>query len=93
MQCGAPLFPQVCHATWQISLAEERSVSMMAAMETRYVIRPDGRGYTVRDLWSGEPARLAGSPQVGLSQDDAEHTANLLNRISAEDGAEHLTNA
>jgi hypothetical protein len=54
---------------------------MMAAMETRYVIRPDGQGFTVRDLWSDEPARPAGSPQVGLSQDDAEHTADLLNRV------------
>ena len=49
-------------------------------MEARYVIRPDDRGYTVRDLRSGEPACLAGRPQVGLSQDDAEHTAELLNR-------------
>lgn len=53
-------------------------------MDQRYVIRPDSQGYTVRDLWSGEPARLAGSPQTGLSQDDAEHTADLLNRTSAE---------
>lgn len=63
---------------------------MMPAMETRYVIRPDDQGYTVRDLWSGEPARLAGSPQVGLSQDDAEHTADLLNHTTAQaDGAQH----
>ncbi len=63
------------------------AASMMAAMDTRYVIRPDAQGYTVRDLWSGEPARLAGSPQVGLSQDDAEHTADLLNRTTVEDGS------
>jgi len=56
----------------------------MPAMDARYVIRPDDQGYTVRDLWSGEPARLAGRPQVGLSQDDAEHTAELLNRTLAE---------
>jgi hypothetical protein len=56
--------------------------SMMPTMETRYVIRPDGQGYTVRDLWTGEPAHLAGAPQVGLSQDDAEHTAELLNSAS-----------
>lgn len=63
---------------------------MMQTMETRYVIRPDDQGYTVRDLWSGEPARLAGSLQIGLSQDDAEHTAELLNRTIAEvGGAEH----
>ncbi len=60
----------------------ELGPSMMPTMETRYVIRPDGQGYTIRDLWSGEPARLAGSPQVGLSQGDAEHTADLLNSAS-----------
>lgn len=60
----------------------ELGPSMMPTMETRYVIRPDGQGYTVRDLWSGEPAHLAGSPQVGLSQGDAEHTADLLNSAS-----------
>lgn len=52
-------------------------------MDTRFVIRPDGRGYTIRDLWTGEAARLAGAPQVGLSQDDAEHTADLLNDAAA----------
>lgn len=59
---------------------------MMKTMESRYVIRPEGQGYTVRDLWSGEPARLAGALQVRLSRDDAEHTAELLNRTTADTG-------
>lgn len=53
-------------------------------MEPRFVIRPDSEGYSVRDLWTGEPAILAATPQKGLSQEDAEHTAQLLNRTAAE---------
>lgn len=46
----------------------------------RFVIRPDRQGYSVCDLWTGEPAVIALAPQTGLSQEDAEHTAELLNR-------------
>lgn len=53
-------------------------------MEPRFVIRPDREGYSVRDLWTGQLAVLAGTPQAGLSQQDAEHTAQLLNRTAAE---------
>lgn len=53
-------------------------------MEPRFVIRPDGEGYSVRDLWTGQPAVLAATPQKGLSQEDAEHTAALLNQTAAE---------
>jgi hypothetical protein len=47
-------------------------------MEPRFVIRPDREGYSVRDLWTGQLAVLAGTSQTGLSQQDAEHTAALL---------------
>jgi hypothetical protein len=57
---------------------------MIPAMEPRYVIRPDPQGYSVRDLLTGQPAILAATPQKGLSQEDAEHTAELLNRTAAE---------
>jgi hypothetical protein len=53
-------------------------------MEPRFVIRPDREGYSIRDLWTGQPAVLAGTPQAGLSQQDAEHTVALLNRTAAE---------
>ncbi|MGH6963727.1 MAG: hypothetical protein ACREE0_04540 [Phenylobacterium sp.] len=53
-------------------------------MESRFVTRPDSDGYSVRDLWTGQPAILAAMPQKGLSQEDAEHTAALLNRSAAD---------
>ena len=49
-------------------------------MIQRYVIRPDSEGYRVCDLWTGEAAVIAMTPQTGLSELDAEHTAELLNR-------------
>lgn len=49
-------------------------------MSERYVIRPDRDGYSVCDIWTGEPAVIAMTPQTGLTQEDAEHTAGLLNR-------------
>lgn len=48
-------------------------------MNTRYTIRPDATGYSVIDLETGSPAELAMTPQVGLSQEDAEHTAGQFN--------------
>lgn len=53
-------------------------------MTERYVIRPDPEGFRVTDIWTGQPATLAMTPQTGLSQEDAEHTAALLNEASAE---------
>ena len=48
-------------------------------MAERFVIRPDSRGFTVVDIWSGDAAELAMTRQVGLSASDAAHTAKLLN--------------
>lgn len=45
----------------------------------RYVLRPDAAGWTVLELWTGQPARLAGGPQTGLSEADAKHALKLLN--------------
>lgn len=42
--------------------------------------RPDRDGFSVYDVWTGEVAVIAMTPQSGLSQEDAEHTAVLLNR-------------
>jgi hypothetical protein len=51
-------------------------------MASRFSVRPDPCGYSVFDLWTGEIAVIAMTPQDGLSQADAEHTAALLNRRS-----------
>lgn len=48
-------------------------------MMARYVIRPDREGFSVCDNWTGQPAVIAMTPQTGLSQEDAEHTRDLLN--------------
>jgi len=53
-------------------------------MEPRFVIHPDPAGYSIRDLLTGEPAILGAMPQKGLSKEDAEHTAALLNRAGPE---------
>lgn len=45
----------------------------------RYVIRPDGPGFRVVDIWTGAPAMVAATPQAGLSEVDAAHVAGLLN--------------
>ena len=48
-------------------------------MSDRYLVRPDGGGFSVYDVWTGEPAVIAMMPQTRLSKEDAEHTARLLN--------------
>ncbi|WP_334163737.1 hypothetical protein [Phenylobacterium sp.] len=48
-------------------------------MAERYHVRPDREGFTVYDLWTGEAAVIAMTPQTGLSREDADHTADLLN--------------
>jgi hypothetical protein len=48
-------------------------------MAERYTIRPDPGGFSVYDLWTGETVVLATASQDGLSREDAEHTAAMLN--------------
>lgn len=48
--------------------------------KARFAIRPDGKGWTVFEMWTGEPVILAQDRQVGLSEKDAQHTAELMNR-------------
>lgn len=45
----------------------------------RYAIRRDAQGWTVYVIWTGEAAIVGGTPQAGLSEDDARHTVDLLN--------------
>lgn len=48
----------------------------------RYALRPDRAGWTVLVLWTGKPAVVAGVPQTGLSEPDAQHMLKLLNAQS-----------
>ena len=45
----------------------------------RYALRPDAGGWTVYEIWTGEPAVAGGAPQTRLSEDDAQHMLKLLN--------------
>jgi hypothetical protein len=54
-------------------MAEERKTD-------RFAIRRDRTAWSVYEIWTGEPAVIALVPQTGLSQEDAQHTADLLNR-------------
>jgi len=56
-------------------MAEERKTD-------RFALRPDRSGWTVYEVWTGEPAVIAMVSQTGLSEEDAQHTADLLNRRS-----------
>jgi hypothetical protein len=46
----------------------------------RFVVRPQTERFKVIDIWTGETAVIASTAQDGLSEDDALHTARLLNR-------------
>lgn len=41
--------------------------------------QPDRAGFSVTDMWTGEIAVIAMTPQTGLPETDAQHTAGLLN--------------
>jgi len=45
----------------------------------RFTLRPDPAGWTVLEIWTGQPAVVAGVPQSSLSEDDAKHMTDLLN--------------
>jgi hypothetical protein len=53
-------------------------------MIERFVVRPDSNGFCVYDMEAGAPATIGGAPQTGLSQADAAHTTDLLNRRESE---------
>jgi ferric-dicitrate binding protein FerR (iron transport regulator) len=46
----------------------------------RFVVRPEAARFRVIDIWTGQTAVIAMTPQDGLSEEDAVHTAALLNR-------------
>jgi hypothetical protein len=49
------------------------------AMTDRYSVRPDALGFTVYDVWTGEPLVIAMTAQTEMSHEDAVHTAELFN--------------
>jgi hypothetical protein len=53
-------------------------------MATRYDIRPDLNGWTVFDTETSTPIVVNGILQVGLSLDDADDLADLLDRLAWE---------
>lgn len=59
-------------------------------MDSRYVIRPAASGFNVIDRTTGEAAVIAMARQVGLSEDDARHTADLLNAGAKADALPHV---
>ena len=52
-------------------------------MKARYDIQSDGTGWSVFDTQTGLPARVNDCPQIGMSLDDADDLADLLNHIEA----------
>ena len=51
-------------------------------MIARYDLREDSNGWTVFDVWTGQPAVIHGVPQTGLEVQDADEVAELLTRLS-----------
>lgn len=56
-------------------------------MAARYNIKPDANGCTVYDTTTNLAAEVNGFIQVGLSTDDADDLADLLNRLDIEQSA------
>ena len=46
-----------------------------------YAARREGKGWTVYNTRTGEPVRLNGAPQVGLSREVAEEIVQTLDMI------------
>lgn len=46
----------------------------------RFAMRADAKGFTVFEIWTGKPATVASEPQTGLSEEDARHILDVLNR-------------
>lgn len=46
----------------------------------RFVVRPETERFRVVDIWTGEIAVIAMTPQHNMSEEDALHMARLLNR-------------
>lgn len=60
--------------------AELPTSGILPPMSHRFAIRPDARGFSVYDASTGETVVFANSPQQGLTRQDADHTAAMLNQ-------------
>jgi len=58
-----------------------------------FVIRPTAKGFRVVDVLSGETAVIAMTPQDGMSEADAAHTAKMLNERAAQGEETHRPRA
>jgi hypothetical protein len=63
----------------QLSLGGSAATRHCPGMD-RFTTRPGSEGFSVFDVWTGEVAVIAMTRQEGLSREDADHTAELLNR-------------
>lgn len=54
-------------------------------MTERFSVRPDPAGFSVIDLGTGETLVIAMALQQGLSEQDAQHTARMLNQRHEQD--------
>jgi hypothetical protein len=48
-------------------------------VRARYDLRKDLGGWTVYDVWTGQPVVIAGRMQTSLDRDDAAELVDLLN--------------
>lgn len=69
-------------AAWRRDPADARLWEALEAGRRgeRFVVRPEAGRFKVIDIWTGETAVIVMTPQYGLSEADALHTAQLLNR-------------
>lgn len=59
-------------------LETSQRLEQCVGMSQRYDIREDGEGWTVFDLFTGEPVVIDMVPQTGLDIQDADQLAELL---------------
>jgi hypothetical protein len=76
-----PLYLSTRAAAGYLSEAEQGAPKMT----DRYIIRPDPSGFSVIDMWTGERAIIASTPQSEMSKEDADHTAAMLNTRARQD--------
>jgi hypothetical protein len=63
---------------WSTPSLDARRPTGSRTMPQRYDIREDREGWTVFDLFTGEPVVISDVPQTGLDIQDADELAELL---------------